>query len=59
MDTKSKNGGEKIPATDSNASPKARPDISFEPRMLTPSEQNFLRQDLRDTIEAAKKVKVA
>jgi hypothetical protein len=43
----------------SKVSRKVRLDISFEPRMLTPSEQNLLRQDLQETVEAAKRVKVA
>ena len=41
------------------ASPKAKDDISFVPRMLTPSERAFLRRDLKSTIEIARKVKIA
>lgn len=59
MEKKSKTGGTKVSATVLTASRKAKVDISFVPRMLTPSEQNLLSQDLRDTIEVAKKVKVA
>jgi hypothetical protein len=59
MDKKSKTGGTKDSATIFEVSRKAKQDISFVPRMLTPSEQDFLRQDLRETIEIAKKVKVA
>ncbi len=58
MDTKSKTGGYKTSATASTASRKARHGISFVPRMLTPSEQNSLRQDLKNTIEIARTVKV-
>lgn len=59
MDKKSKAGGTKDSVTLSTVSQKAKRDISFVQRMLTPSEQEFLRQDLRETIEIAKKVKVA
>lgn len=59
MDKKSKTGGTKSSATALPVSRKAKHDISFVPRMLTPSEQDFLRQDLRETIEIARKVKVA
>lgn len=59
MEKTSKAGGSRISAIASTASQKAKRDISFEPRMLTPSEQNLLRQDLKETIEVAKRVKVA
>lgn len=58
MGKNSKTGGLKPSATISPKAPKVKPDIFFEPRMLTPSEQNFLRQDLRQTVEAAKRTKV-
>jgi len=56
---KDKSGGPKHSATTSVASPKAKDDISFVSRMLTPSERAFLRQDLKSTIEIARKVKIA
>ncbi len=58
MDAKSKTGGYKTSATASTASRKARQGISFVPRMLTPSERDSLRQDLKNTIEVARSVKV-
>ena len=41
-----------------NGSQKVKPEISFVPRILTPSERNFLRQDLKNTIAEARTVKV-
>jgi len=58
MEKKSKIGGVRTSATGSVDSQKVKPDISFVPRMLTPSEQNLLRQDLRETVEIARQVKV-
>jgi hypothetical protein len=57
MDKKLKAGGAKTSATDLKGSQKVKPDISYEPRMLTPSEENLLRQDLQQTVEIARKVK--
>ena len=59
MEDKLKSGGPKHSATTSAVSPKAKDDISFVSRMLTPSERAFLRQDLKSTIEIARKVKIA
>lgn len=35
------------------------PGISFVSRMLTPSERALLRQDLKETVEIARRVKAA
>ena len=45
-------------AVSAPASRKARQGISFVPRMLTPSERDLLRQDLKNSIEVARAVKV-
>jgi hypothetical protein len=57
MGLKLKDGGLDRSATTSNASPKVRHDISFVSRMLTPSERDLLKRDLKDTIEIAKRTK--
>jgi len=59
MGKDSKIGGRKTAATTSPASPKVKHALSFVSRMLTPSERNLLKQDLKDTVEIARKVKVA
>lgn len=59
MEKKSKLGGSRSSATTSHASQKVKPDISFVSRMLTPSELAFLRRDLEETIEIARKTKTA
>ncbi|MSP97494.1 MAG: hypothetical protein EXR29_09795 [Betaproteobacteria bacterium] len=59
MADKLKFGGLKHSATTSAASPKAKESISFVSRMLTPSERAFLRQDLKTTIDIARKVRIA
>ena len=58
MDRNSKTGGKKPLGMALTGSPKAKPAISFEPRTLTPSERDFLRRDLRNTIAEARAVKV-
>jgi len=58
MDRKSKSGGGKSLTMALSASPKAKRDISFEPRMLTPSEREFLRRDLKNTIAEARATKL-
>jgi hypothetical protein len=58
MDTKLKTGGKKPLATPSTGSQKVKPAISFVPRMLTPSEQEFLRQDLKNTLAEARAIKI-
>ena len=58
MANRSKTGGKESSATASTASRKARHGISFVSRMLMPSERASLRQDLKNTIEIAKAVKV-
>jgi hypothetical protein len=57
MGLKSSSGGSKTSATISRVSPKAKADISFVSRMLTPSERALVKRDLRDTIETASKTK--
>ena len=59
MEDKLKFGGPKHSATISASSPKVKDDISFVPRMLTPTERAFLLQDLKATIEIARRVKIA
>ena len=59
MANKLKSGGPKLSATTSVASPKAKENISFVSRMLTPSERAFLRQDLKSTIEIARRNRLA
>lgn len=58
MDQKSKIDGTKTSGIASTASRKAKHVISFVSRMLTPSERALLRQDLKNSIEIAKTVKV-
>jgi hypothetical protein len=58
MANASKTGGKAPSGTASTASRKARHGISFVSRMLTPSERALLLQDLKNTIEAARAVKV-
>ena len=58
MAVNSKIGGNKSSATALIVSRKTKGAISFVPRMLTPSEREFLRRDLKNTIEEAKAVKV-
>jgi len=57
MGLKSNSGGSKNSGTTSRASLKAKGDISFVSRMLTPSERALVKRDLRDTIEIAGKTK--
>ena len=59
MDPNSKLGGPKPAATILRPSRKAKPGISFVSRMLTPSERALLRQDLKETVEIARRVKAA
>jgi len=59
MGLKSKTGDSKISVTTSRVSPKAKRDISFVSRMPTPSDRAFLKHDLTETIEIAKKTKIA
>ncbi len=58
MDNNSKLGGSKPLATTSTGSRKVKPGISCVPRILTPSERDFLRLDLKKTIAEARAVKV-
>jgi hypothetical protein len=57
MGLKSMFGGAKSSATTSHASPLAKSYISFVSRMLTPSERAFVKRDLQETIEVAKRTK--
>ena len=57
MAPNSKSGGKKPSVTASTSSQKAKHAISFAPRTLTPSECEFLRRDLKNTVAEARLVK--
>jgi hypothetical protein len=58
MEKNLKAGAAKASATALTNSPKAKPATFFAPRMLTPSEIEWLKRDLKQSLEIARAIKV-